>query len=157
MGTDLGVVSNVDRAEQSGADAEHHPVTDDRMTLAGLGIGPPAARAERHLVVHRDVVPDPGGLTDDDAGAMVNEQPAADPGSGVDLDAGEHSGHKGQSARNQGQSPPVQPMGNPVRPHRPYAGIEQHLEYADAVQCRIAAARRPHIIEHGEFPRLRAD
>ena len=143
MGTDPRVVADVDRAEQSGADAQHHAITDDRMPLAGFAIGPPTARTERHLVVHHDVVPNPSGLTDDDADAVVDEQPPTDPGSGMNLDAGEQSGHERQRARNQWQSPAVQAMGHPVRPHGPHARIEQHLEYAGAVQRRIAAADRP--------------
>ena len=48
------------------------------MPPAALGVVPPAAAAEGDPVIQRDVVADLGGLADDDAGAVVDEQPPAD-------------------------------------------------------------------------------
>src|SRR3546814_14792229 len=45
--------------------------------------------AEGDALVERHVVADLRGLTDHDAHAVVDEQPLADPGAGMDLDAGD--------------------------------------------------------------------
>ena len=56
--------------------ADHHLVADRRVALAAREAG----AAERDALVHRHVVADLGGLPDHDAGAVVDEQPAADAG-----------------------------------------------------------------------------
>src|SRR5699024_12143072 len=49
-------------------------------------------------LVEQAVVPQLGGLADDDAVAVVDDQPAADDGAGVDLNAGPEPGPLGQEA-----------------------------------------------------------
>ncbi len=46
-----------------------------------------------HLVVDIDVIADLGGLADHAAEPVVDDQPAAEPGAGMDFDAGEKTPH----------------------------------------------------------------
>src|SRR5690348_5039361 len=55
---DPGVVSNVDRSEDGGTDAEHDAVADGRVAPGTLRVAPPTATTEVHPVVHGDVVAD---------------------------------------------------------------------------------------------------
>ena len=84
VGADLRVGTDLDRAEQLRAGADHHLVADGRVALAARE----ARAAERDALVHRHVVADLGRLPDHDAGAMVDEQAAPDLRGGVDLDPG---------------------------------------------------------------------
>ena len=85
---DLRAVADRDRAEQLGARADRDVVLDGRVALAGGEAG----AAERHALEERHAVADLGRLADHDAGAVVDEELAADPGGGVDLDPGRRSG-----------------------------------------------------------------
>ena len=62
-----------------------------RVALLAVGAG----AAEGHALGEAAVVADHRGLADDDAHAVVDEQPLADAGAGVDLDAGEEAAEEG--------------------------------------------------------------
>ena len=66
---------------------------DHSTTQGGVALGPTRQRgaAQRDALVDGALVADLGGLTDHHAHAVVDEHPAADGGTGVDLDAGEHA------------------------------------------------------------------
>ncbi len=81
---DAAVVADRKRAEHLCAGRNEHVVADGRVALAGVLAG----TAERNTVVNRAVVADLGGLADDDAHAVVDEQALADLRAGMDLDAG---------------------------------------------------------------------
>jgi hypothetical protein len=119
------------------------------MALDGRAVGWAAPGAEGDLVVHRHVGTDTRGLPDHHTGAVVDEQPAADPGTGVDLDPGEQPHHLRHHPRKQRYPAPMQAMRDPVGPHRPHPRVEQNFEHSDAGQGRIAAACRADVFEHG--------
>jgi hypothetical protein len=80
-------------------------------------------------VVERHVVADLGGLADHDAQPMVDEEPSADLGAGMDLDAGEEPSEVRQQPTE--ESPAAHPgaVRHPVPEHRVEARIgEHHLE-----------------------------
>ncbi|WP_162959202.1 hypothetical protein [Micromonospora tulbaghiae] len=133
----MDVAVDPDRAEQGRADAEDDPVADDGMTLGGRAVGWAAPGAEGDLGVHRQVIAGPCGLPNHHTGAVVDEPPAPDPGTGMNLDAREQPRHLRHHLRKQRYPPPMQAMRDPVRPHRPYALVEQNLEHSDAGQGGI--------------------
>ena len=53
---------------------------------------PFAGAAERDALIERDVAADDGGLADDDARGVIDEEPAAQQRAGVDIDAGKEAG-----------------------------------------------------------------
>ena len=57
-----------------------------------------AGAAQGDAVVNQAVVPDLGGLADDKAHAVVDDQALADGGAGVDLDAGAAAAGLGDQA-----------------------------------------------------------
>src|SRR6266699_3155825 len=61
--------------------ADHHPATDFRMAVAVLLAGPP----EGDAVEHGNIVLDDGGLADDEAGGVVEEDAPPDPGGGMNV------------------------------------------------------------------------
>ncbi|PNT72731.1 hypothetical protein BRADI_2g48426v3 [Brachypodium distachyon] len=89
-GTDLGAGANEHVAKNRGPGADEHAVPD-------LGVPVPhrlSRPAERDVVEDGDVVAHDGGLADDDAGGVVEEDALADGGGRVDVD-GEHLGDPG--------------------------------------------------------------
>ncbi len=84
-----------------------------------------ARAAQGHAVVDQAVIPHLGGLADDDAHAVVDDQAASDLGPGVDLDARPETAPLGHAP---GQKPPVftvEPVGHPVIQHRVDALVQQ--------------------------------
>ena len=82
--------------------------------------------AERRAVEQHHVVADLGGLADDDAHAVVDEQPPAEPGAGVDLDAGDRPRELGDQPRGQPQAGLVpHPVRQPVHPDRVHARVAE--------------------------------
>ena len=96
--------------------------------------------APSHLV-EPHAVADDGGLADHHAGAMVDEEAAADGGARMDVDAGVGMGDLGHHARQHGHAQPVQHVGQAMVDHRGHAGIaQQHL--VGAVRGRRPDRRR---------------
>ena len=81
VGGDLGVVGDLEGAENFGARAHQDVVAEGGVTLADVLAG----TTEGHTLVEGAVVPDLGGLADDDAHTVVDEQTLADGRTGVDL------------------------------------------------------------------------
>ena len=75
--------------------------------------------------VKEHVVSDLCGLSDDDAHTVVDDEAAADPGAGMDLNAGDVSGDLGIKPGQKEQPVPVQPVGYPVKEDGVYARIQQ--------------------------------
>ena len=63
--------------------ADHDVVAERRVALAAVL----ARAAERDALIEQAVVADLRGLADDDAGAVVDDEPSADLGGRVDLNA----------------------------------------------------------------------
>src|SRR5205814_4834645 len=80
---DAAVVADADGADDLGPRADHHVVAEGRVALLTLEARPRQA----HALVERHVFPDLGRLADDDAHAMVDEEPRTEPSRRVDLDA----------------------------------------------------------------------
>jgi hypothetical protein len=57
---------------------------------------------------------------------MVDEEPWAEAGRGVDLDPGQEAVQMGDEPANEAQSPVPEPMGTPVEPHGVQAGIAEN-------------------------------
>ena len=68
---------------------------------------------------------DLGGLADDDAHAVVDDETAADLRAGVDLDAGAAAAALGDEPREEKQLVIIAPVGQAVTSHRADAGVEQ--------------------------------
>jgi hypothetical protein len=124
------------------------------VALAACEAGP----AERHALVHRHVVSHLGGLADHDAGAVVDEEAASDPGGGVDLHPGHDLHEVRQHARNERYAGLVQGVRDAVRQDRLHAPVgEQDLQAADAARRRIALLGRGEVLaqlagDPGECP-----
>src|SRR5262249_17367343 len=76
--------------EDGGTRIDGHVVLDRGVALGAAHqrrIALQAERAEGHALIDLDVIADAGGLTDDDAGAVVDEEGLADGRAGVDVDA----------------------------------------------------------------------
>ena len=90
-----------------------------------------ACTAQGNTVVDQHIVADLRGLADDNPHTVVNDQPAADLGPGVNLDAGTPAVPLGFQPRQKKQFVPVEKMGNPVADDGVDAGIEQeNLQFA---------------------------
>ena len=92
-GADDGVVAD-DRvaAEDGGVGVDDDVVLQRRVALHAAddvagGVAREAQRPQRHALVQLHVAADVAGLTDDDAGAVVDEEARADAGPRVDVDA----------------------------------------------------------------------
>ena len=68
---------------------------------------------------------DDGGLADDDAHPVVNDQAAAELGAGVDLNAGDVAGQLGVQAGQEGKVVTVEPVGDAVEDDGVDAGVEE--------------------------------
>lgn len=88
-----------------------------------------------------DVVADHGGPADHDAHAVVDEDPAAEVRTGVDLHPGERPGGLGQQAGGQvqGRLAP-HAVGHPVRPHGVDARVAQR-DLGERARGGVAPAR----------------
>ena len=104
------------------ARAHDHVVLEGGVALAGVL----ARAAQRHALIERHVVADDGGLADDHAVAVVDEQPVADDRAGMDLDARPAHGALADHARQQLKVVRPQPMRPAVPPHGLVAGVTEH-------------------------------
>src|SRR4051812_6266899 len=84
-GADAGSLADCDGTEHRCADTDDGVALNRRVALAALF---PRA-AEGDALVHGDIVPDRGGLTNDDTHTVIDEDALTDPGTGVNLDAGD--------------------------------------------------------------------
>src|SRR5580692_7813994 len=91
----LDVIAYSDVAQNFCSSADHDFVADGGMTFAGFFAG----SSEGHVLIHEDVVSDFAGFADDDAHAVIDEEAAADGGSGVNFNAGHGAGELADDAR----------------------------------------------------------
>src|SRR5437763_9604198 len=70
------------------------------------------ARAERDGVIQLYARTDFAGLTDDDAGAVIDKEMRADPGAGMNIDAGAAVGPLGHDPRDERQILEVKNVGH---------------------------------------------
>lgn len=96
-------------------------------------------------LVEGDVVADFGGLANDHARTMVDEQPGANLGSGMDLDACEQQPDIRRQARQEQKTVAPQKVSDPICNHRMQAGVcQQYLN--SGARCGIALHNRPNIV-----------
>ena len=67
-----------------------------------------ALAPERDRLIEPHVAADDGGLADDDAGAVIDEEARADRGAGMDVDAGLRMGDFRDDPREQRRAEPVE-------------------------------------------------
>ena len=95
--------------------------------------------AEGDALVEHDVVADLGGLADDDAHAVIDEQPFADPSGWVDLDAGQRPVQVRDDACEQVLAPLVEAVGDPVDLAGMKSGVaEDDFEIASGGRVTLA-------------------
>src|SRR6267143_554937 len=80
-GGNAGAMADLDIAENFRARSDQYAVADFGMAVLVLLAG----AAKRNAVQDRDVVFDHSGLADDEAGGVIEEDTAADPGCGIDI------------------------------------------------------------------------
>ena len=96
-----------------------------------------AGAAQGDAVVDEAVIPHLGGLADDDAHAVVDDQAAADLGTGVDLNARPEPAPLGDGPGQKLHLMTVTEMGRPMIDRGVDAGIEKKdLQLAPG--CRVA-------------------
>src|SRR5690606_3057756 len=120
---DAAVLPDDDVAEDLRARADDHTVTQRRVALAPAL---EAGAAERHPVVQRAVLTDHGGLADDDAHAVVDEEARPDLRAGVDLNAGQEASDLRDGPPQQLEVVFPQPVCDPVGPDGVQAGVQEH-------------------------------
>ena len=84
-----------------------------------------AGAAQGDSVVNQAVVPDLGGLSDDNAHAVIHHQAAADFGAWVDFNSGPEPAPLGDAAGQEFPIPAVKPVGHTMVENRMHTGIEQ--------------------------------
>ena len=82
------------------------------MALARLLAGTP----ESDALIHGDILPDLGGLTDDHPGSVVDEEAFAQSGPRVDLDTGQQTADLRHEARGQRHLALPESLRRPVEP-----------------------------------------
>ena len=111
VGGDAGVVAHGEGTQHLGSAADEHVVANGRVALALVLTG----TAQRNAVENQTVVTDLRSLANHDAHTVVNDQTAADGGTGVDLDAGEMAGDLRVQTGQKQQFMLIQPVGDPVK------------------------------------------
>jgi hypothetical protein len=86
----------------------------DALDRVAVRVEGEALGAKGHTLVNTDAVADDGGFANHHACAVINEDPLADFGAGVDVNAGATVGVLGHDARNQWNVEAIQDMGYPV-------------------------------------------
>ena len=108
-------------------------------------------------MIERHIVADHGGLADDHAHAVIDEEAAADAGARMDLDARDHAAHVGNETPEQAEAAFPEQVRHMVEEQRVEARIaEEHLDLgADRrVAAEYAADVFPNTLEHGAAVRI---
>src|SRR5690606_30709555 len=127
IGPDIRLVSNFKGAKNFGTRSDDDVIADGRVAFA-LFL---AAPAKSNSLIDNHVIPNFASFPNDDAHAMVNEQPIADPCSRMNLD----SRKKAAGLRNDpsDREPPtaIESMRQPMAPYGMQPGVgEDDLEPA---------------------------
>ena len=89
-------------------------------------------------MIERHIVADHGGLADDHAHAVIDEEAAADAGARMDLDARDHAAHVGNETPEQAEAAFPEQVRHMVEEQRVEARIaEEHLDLG--ADRRVAA------------------
>ena len=83
--SNLDVISDSDISQHGRARADNDTVADRGMSFTRFITG----AAQRHVLIEQHVISDLGRLTNHHAHPVVDEEPFADNGTGVNFDAGE--------------------------------------------------------------------
>lgn len=145
---DDGVVSDADATQHRGVGIDGHVVLDDGVAgrvlwVAFLVVGEVAC-AQCHTLVEHHMVADNGGLTDDDAGAVVYGEMGADLRGGVYVDAGVGVCQFGDDAWQHGDAQLVQRVCGAVVGHHQYGGVAEH-RLGVARCCGVILRHRFHV------------
>ena len=106
-------------------------------------------RPERHRLIEPHVAADDRRLADDDAGAVINEEPLADLSAGMDVDAGRRMRVLGDDARDHRDAEIVEFMREAMADDRGEAGKAED-DLVDALGRRIALEGGPEVgVEQG--------
>ena len=131
---DAGVRADREAAQDLGARADHHALLEGGVALFALV---QTGAAQGDALVDGAVVAHDGGLADDDAESVVDEDPPADLRAGVDFDAGEDAAQvRDEPPRPQPAAAP-QSVGQPVHQD----GVQPRItgEDLEAAACRRVA------------------
>ena len=131
-GADHRVVAH-DRpaAENRGVGVDDDAVFERRMPLLpanqlALSVGREAEGAEGHALVELHVLADVARLADDDAGAVIDEEIAADRGAGVNVDAGAAMSPLAHHAGNERDADLVQQVSEAIDGDRFETGVAKN-------------------------------
>src|SRR5688572_11283967 len=152
VAADDAAAADRDAPEHGRARVDRHVVLDDRVArlaldqAAGGLVDLEALRAERHALVERDAITDDRGLADHDAGAVVDEELAADRRAGVDVDAGPPVRVLGDEARQQRHVERIEDVRDAMARDREHAGVG--VERLDGMTAgRVVAPGRARVVE----------
>ena len=120
-GADAAVVSDGDVAQDFCAGTHDDVVAERGMALAFVLAG----AAEGDALVEGDVVAYDGSFADDRPGAVIDEEAAAEFGTGMDFDSGEQARDLREPAGEESQIMTPQPVREMVRPDGVKAGIAE--------------------------------
>jgi hypothetical protein len=150
IGANTGFGTHGDRAQHLRAGADDGAIQDSGMALAARAASRIGA-AQRHALIDGHLVTDLGGLADHHE-AVIDEEIAADTGTGVDVDGGEEAAEMIDQSRGEEKVPAEQQMGDAVQPKRPDAGIGK--DFPARTRRRIALFHRVEIGDqtHGGSP-----
>mmetsp|Transcript_39169 Transcript_39169/g.91926 ORF Transcript_39169/g.91926 Transcript_39169/m.91926 type:complete len:325 (-) Transcript_39169:72-1046(-) len=148
-GADAGPCPDREAAQHAGIGADDHARAQGRMALGALG---QRGATQSHALVDGAALTDFGHLADDDAHAVVDEDPAADARPRVDLDAGQKAAPVRQPTRQPLVAMVPQPVRAAVEHQRMQAGVaRQHLP--GGTGCRVAFEDQGDVfaqaLEHG--------
>jgi len=106
--------------------------------------------SQRHALIERAIVPDNRRLANNDTHPVVNEEPAADLRTRMDLDAGEKAPDLGEQSGNEWNAVSVEKMRHAIVPQSVEPGIgENYLEDTpEASGCGIAFKNRLDVAKH---------
>jgi hypothetical protein len=145
---DFYVISNNNISEDLGSGPNNDMVSYRGMALSLFLTG----TTESYVLIDQDAVPDLGCLSDNNTHSVVNEKPATDPRSGMDLDSSEETADLGDDARQKWDSSPIQPVRKTVRENCVKSGIAKY-DLKHTFSRRIFVKYRidlfPNDAEHG--------
>src|SRR5674476_1657511 len=144
VGADAGVVPDLDRPEDFSARTHRDPVSE-----AGVPLSRHETRSTQgDALVQGDVLADLGGLADHHAQGVVDEQPWAEDGTGMDIDSGEHPRDRRDEPPEQQVVTAPEPVGQPVRPNGVQTRVAQH-DLGGTARRGVAVTDRPYVTAHG--------
>ena len=108
------VPPNRNVAENFRSPTNHHLVFNSRMPLAVLF----ASASERDALIQSHVVADDRSLPDDHTKPMIDEQPTANLGSGMNFDSGQEARHLREPSPKKKEIMVPQPVIDAVEPYR---------------------------------------